>query len=449
MREKLSKLNVFKKLSLVQQLVLVLTMIALLMVLVLMPLVDYNLNSIIDNEMYETLANEQDIVINNSISTYNPNKKRSKLTYHLIYNVSSKTFTSSNIMGQKSAISLYYSLFGEDLQRLDDMPQKVSLQNKGTLDDETWYYLITRMTQNEYLISMQNSDYSNELVSKLHNQIIYIQYGFFVLFAGMMILWVLTLIRPLKKIKNYIDMIKDRKSSELYIDREDEIGIVSKALVDMKDNLDKQEKIKEEMIHNISHDLKTPIALIQTYGQSVKDDVYPYGDKDSSMDVILENANRLEHKVKSFLYLNRLDYLQGEKQTQDVVDMKQLIKKIVEQMDLLKPDIRLYTDLEEASFQGDTEHWRVAIENIIDNATRYATSQIRITLKKDYLEIYNDGDPIDEDKIPYLFDPYVKGVKGQFGLGLSIVSKVAKMYGYQVSAQNQDTGVSFVFQKMT
>lgn len=40
------------------------------------------------------------------------------------------------------------------------------------------------------------------------------------------------------------------------------------------------------MIHNISHDLKTPIALIKTYGQSVKDDIYPYGDKDSSMDII-------------------------------------------------------------------------------------------------------------------------------------------------------------------
>ena len=128
----------------------------------------------------------------------------------------------------------------------------------------------------------------------------------------MMILWVLTLINPLKKIKNYIDNIKNRKNDELFIDREDEIGIVSQALVEMKEDLERQESIKEEMIHNISHDLKTPIALIQTYGQSVKDDIYPYGDKNSSMDIILENAERLEHKVKSFLYLNRLDYLQGE-----------------------------------------------------------------------------------------------------------------------------------------
>ena len=47
----------------------------------------------------------------------------------------------------------------------------------------------------------------------------------------------------------------------------------------MKEEIDKQSKIKEEMIHNISHDLKTPIALIKSYSQSVKDDIYPYGDK--------------------------------------------------------------------------------------------------------------------------------------------------------------------------
>lgn len=447
MKDKLSKLNIFKKFSLVQQLIFVLSIIALLMVLVLMPLVDYNLTSIIDNEMYEKLANEQDIVMNNSVSIHDLNKRKSKLTYHLIYDVSSKTFTSSNIMGQYSAVTFYYSLFGDDLEKLDRKPQQVSIQNKRDLNDETWYYMITRLTQDEYLVSIQNSDYSNELINQLHNQIIYIQYGFFLLFAGVMILWVFSLISPLKKIKNYIDTIKERQESELHIDREDEIGIVSQALVDMKENLDKQEKIKEEMIHNISHDLKTPIALIQTYGQSVKDDVYPYGDKDSSMDVIIENANRLEHKVKSFLYLNRLDYLQGEENLEQSIPMKELIMKIVEQMDVFKPEIQLNTDLEDTVFMGNEEHWRVAIENIIDNASRYTTSMICITLKENYLEIYNDGEHIDEDKIPYLFDPYVKGVKGQFGLGLSIVSKIVKMYGYQVNVYNRDVGVSFVFEK--
>lgn len=443
MKEKIKKFNILKKLSLVQQLLVVLGIVGLLVFVIMIPIVDQNLRSIIDDQMYETLEIEQDMIINNSFMPSRQNRR----AYHIIYDSLSNTVISTNLSSQETINNFYYYVFGEPLQTLINQPLRNSIENKSELQSETYYCLITHLSDSQYLISIQNSDYTNELITTLRNQTIYIQYAFFILFALVMIAWVLSLINPLKKIKNYIDMIKERKDATLMIDREDEIGIVSKALVEMKEDLDRQEKIKEEMIHNISHDLKTPIALIKTYGESVKDDVYPYGDKNSSMDVILENADRLEHKVKSFLYLNRLDYLQGENNEIGTFEINQLIIKIVEQMDLLKPDIKIETDLEDVCFIGNEEHWRVAIENIIENASRYANNIIHITLKDKYLEIYNDGEHIDNQTIPFLFDPYVKGVKGQFGLGLSIVHKIVTMYGYTVNAVNKEVGVSFIIQK--
>ena len=438
-----SKLSFFKKLSLVQQLIVVLCFVGLLLVAVLMPIVDYNVTSIVDKQMYERLTMSQYSIIYNNIMPY----KQEKEVYHIIYDTSNNSFVQSNIGSVQVVYDLYSYLFKDDLAKIVNTDQEV-LKNKGEYDESTYYYMITKINNtSKYLISLVDSEYSVSLITSLRNQIIYIQYGFFIIFALVMILWVLTLINPLKKIKNYIDNIKDRKDSDLIMNREDEIGIVSKALVEMKEDLDKQESIKEEMIHNISHDLKTPIALIQTYAQSIKDDVYPYGDKDSSIDIILENADRLEHKVKSFLYLNRLDYLQGEENEIGSFAIQDLIEKIVLQMDFMKPDLHLETELEDVQFDGDEEHWRVAIENIIENASRYAKSVIKITLKEDYLEIYNDGENIDEATLPYLFDPYVKGVKGQFGLGLSIVSKISSMFQYSVTAKNHDVGVSFIFQK--
>lgn len=437
------KLSFFKKLSLVQQLIVVLCFVGLLLVAVLMPIVDYNVTSIVDKQMYERLTISQYSIIYNNIMPY----KQEKEVYHIIYDTSNNSFVQSNIGSVQVVYDLYSYLFKDDLAKIVNTDQEV-LKNKGEYDESTYYYMITKINNtSKYLISLVDSEYSVSLITSLRNQIIYIQYGFFIIFALVMILWVLTLINPLKKIKNYIDNIKDRKDSDLIMNREDEIGIVSKALVEMKEDLDKQESIKEEMIHNISHDLKTPIALIQTYAQSIKDDVYPYGDKDSSIDIILENADRLEHKVKSFLYLNRLDYLQGEDNEIGSFAIQDLIEKIVLQMDFMKPDLHLETELEDVQFDGDEEHWRVAIENIIENASRYAKSVIKITLKEDYLEIYNDGENIDEATLPYLFDPYVKGVKGQFGLGLSIVSKISSMFQYSVTAKNHDVGVSFIFQK--
>ena len=285
-----------------------------------------------------------------------------------------------------------------------------------------------------------------KLIRDIRNRIIYILYAVLTIFALVLVLWVISLIRPLKKIKTYVDSIANREDSTLVMDRGDEIGVVGNAIVTMKDELMKQEKVKEEMIHNISHDLKTPIALIKTYGQSVKDDIYPYGDKESSMDVILENADRLEHKVKSLLYLNRLDYLSAEESELKPFPIKDLIEHIVMQMEAMG-HIHIETDLDDVAFIGNEEHWRVAIENIIDNASRYMKSVIMISLKKDTLVIYNDGDPIDENKKEDLFNPYVKGVKGQFGLGLSIVAKIADMYGYEVHAENKDPGVAFIFTK--
>ena len=269
--------------------------------------------------------------------------------------------------------------------------------------------------------------------------------AFFIIGLALFI-WVSSLIKPLKLIKNYIDDIKNDKESELHIQREDEIGVLSSSLIEMKEEIDRQNEIKEEMIHNISHDLKTPIALIQTYAQSIKDDIYPYGDKDSSVDVILENTDRLEKKVKSLLYLNRLDYISGQI-GDETCSMKELIEHIVFQLTAMHTQIEILTDLQDSSFKGKDDYWRICIENIIENAARYVHHEIKIILKDQYLEIFNDGEPIDNSNPESLFQPYEIGHKGQFGLGLSIVYKTVTMYGYKVEAVNRVDGVSFIIQK--
>ena len=433
----------FKSLSLLKQLLVVILGLAIMLVAVVMPVVDSNVHDIIDDQMYEKLETSQR---DNVEYDFMPSNNKEKAIYTIVYDPTENAFTFSNLHGDATTLTLLYNyLFGRDLEKIVNSRRHNTIENKGTYARETYYYRIMKV-DDEYLISIMSNSYSDKLITDIRNRIIYILYAVLTIFALVLVLWVITLIRPLKKIKTYVDSIASRKEATLVMDREDEIGVVGNAIVTMKDELLKQEKVKEEMIHNISHDLKTPIALIKTYGQSVKDDIYPYGDKDSSMDVILENADRLEHKVKSLLYLNRLDYLSAEESELKPFPIKDLIEHIVMQMEAMQ-HIHIETNLDDVSFIGNEEHWRVAIENIIDNASRYMKSVITITLKKDTLIIYNDGDPIDEDKKEDLFNPYVKGVKGQFGLGLSIVSKIATMYGYDIRAENKNLGVAFIFTK--
>ncbi len=256
-------------------------------------------------------------------------------------------------------------------------------------------------------------------------------------------IWAFSIIHPLNQIRVYISQIKQGKDVELNIKREDEIGEVARELISMKEELSKQQNAKEEMIHKISHDLKTPIATIKSYSESIKDGIYPYGDLESSVDVILNNAQRLEDKVHSLLYLNRIEYLITTDAEGVVTNMKEVVEQVVLNSAVIDPDIRLITDVEEVFFDGLLEGWRVAIENIMENAFRYAKTYIKIVVRENDIRIYNDGPKMPEDRIETLFKPYEKGEGGRFGLGLSIVSKVTKTNHYIVKGYNTDDGVCF------
>lgn len=442
MLNKFSLQRQLSRFSLQKQLIIIFSLLAMLVILILVPLINKNLNALIDEEMFKTLDTSQSAYID---FDYSPIAKSSdKQIYHMTYDKNTNyLFPPSNLTRDK--VLALYPVFADKLNEMLK-GNKDKIQAKGTLDGDTLYFQITKKDSDSYIISLVYSDYSASLISSIRQQIINILYVSFVVIGAIIFIWVSGLIKPLKLIRNYIEDIRKDKQSELKIDRGDEIGFVSDELVAMKEEIDKQSKIKEEMIHNISHDLKTPIALIKSYSQSVKDDIYPYGDKNSSMDIIIENAERLDGKVKSLLYLNRLDFISGENSDSEV-DMHELIEHIVIQLQGMHPEIEIETDLAFVSFKGDEECWRICVENIVDNAYRYVDKKIKIILKNDYLEIYNDGEPIDNDNIEALFQPYEKGTKGQFGLGLSIVHKTCTMYGYNVAAVNQETGVSFIIEK--
>lgn len=430
------------KISLQKQLIVIFSVIAIMILFVFLPLIDNNLSSVIDDEMYDILDRSlEDFYSYHFSPEYGESDKQ---IYHFTYSISTDTLYLSQSLSPKKERELTLA-FSEQLYKMIDK-NELSAKNKVKLDDQTIYYQIKKVNSDKYIISLVYSDYSKNLIKNLNEQIIYIFYGILLVVAAILFLWVSSLIKPLKQIRGYINDIKNDKESTLHINRKDEIGILSSSLVEMKEEIDRQNQIKEEMIHNISHDLKTPIAIIQSYAQSIKDDIYPYGDKDSSVDVILENSNRLEKKVRSLLYLNRLDYY-SEHIGNDMCHMKQLIEHMVIQMQSLNQDIAIITELADVEFKGLEDHWRICIENIIENAFRYVKTEIKIVLQQDSLEIFNDGDPIDVENPDLLFQPYETGTKGQFGLGLSIVHKTATMYGYEVTAINKENGVSFMITK--
>ena len=127
--------------------------------------------------------------------------------------------------------------------------------------------------------------------------------------------------------------------------------------------------------------------------------------------------------------------------------MNEIINDIVINYKHQLGDIKLSTELEEeVYFKGYKENWYTVVDNIVDNAKRYAKSEIKIILKKDKLIIYNDGDHLEDKFVDEIFKPYEKGSKGQFGLGMSIVQKTVNFFNMTLSAKNENVGVSFTIE---
>ena len=158
-----------------------------------------------------------------------------------------------------------------------------------------YYFYLTVRNNDVKIISIIDESYGKAIEATLLSSVSNnsaVVFGFIFI---LLTLWVTTIITPVLQMQNYIEKVKKGdENATLSIDRKDEIGELAVALVSMRNEIKKQEAVKEELIHNISHDLKTPIATIKSYAESIKDGIYPYDTLEKSVDVIIENADRLE-----------------------------------------------------------------------------------------------------------------------------------------------------------
>ena len=257
-------------------------------------------------------------------------------------------------------------------------------------------------------------------------------------------LWNRILINKIEHLKEKIDNLDNENYKDNYLfEIDDEFMVLSKAIDNMKLALQEQEEYKNQMYQNISHDFKTPIAVIKSYVEGIEDHVT---NPEDGIPIIKEEVGKLENKVNSLLYLNKLNYLKDQKRTNEKVDLQDVIKDVVKKFQLQRPEIKWEITFSDKStkFNGDYELWETILDNLLNNFMRYAVSEIKITIKNRKIYLYNDGENIDENIVNNIFNPYTKGIKGQFGLGLSIVKKSLALINYEVSVRNEKKGITFI-----
>ena len=333
-----------------------------------------------------------------------------------------------------------------DINDIDELLSNFDLsksEGKFKYKTTTYYYVLSAQN-NQIKIAMTDDVYINKMRKSILLTIFRVVGIALILITFFVIAWANNLVNRIKRIKDKIDNINNDKYNHKTDERyQDELYTLDKTVEDMRVYLKEQEEYKNQMYQNISHDFKTPITVMKSYIEAYEDGIET---KKKTLQVVKEQLKKLEIKVHSLLYLNKLNYIQDRSDNLKVqYDISITIKAAVDKFKMSRPDVEFVLDIDKKNtiFRGSADMWEAIIDNILNNFMRYAKKKVKITVKNNKIILYNDGETIDEKVLNNIFTPYEKGVNGMFGLGLSIVKKTLHFLNYDITIENVKNGVNF------
>lgn len=241
------------------------------------------------------------------------------------------------------------------------------------------------------------------------------------------------------------------------------ISELKSANVELKKDIEKKiriDEVRKEFLNNVSHELKTPIALIQGYAEGLKDNISEDQEsRDFYCDVIVDESAKMNAMVKKLLTLNQLEF-GNDQAVMERFDLSELIRGVLQSSRILiqqKGADILFEEKEAVYVWGDEFKVEEVIINYLTNALNHLTGEKKIEIRIRETEgivrtsVFNTGDPIPEEDIENIWTKFYKVDKartreyGGSGIGLSIVKAIMDSMSQKCGAVNYDNGVKFWF----
>lgn len=270
----------------------------------------------------------------------------------------------------------------------------------------------------EYILKTPDEENLNE--KNILNFLVFLD--IFVLF--LIFLYILTLLSPLKKItKQITNFANGELSSRININSKDEIGILANTFNNMATSLENSIKTREELLRDIGHELRTPIAKGKFAIEKIDDF--------SQKELLKKIFSDLEILTNELIELEKLNLtkLNLTNFTAETLIVESLGKLYLE--DESKVEIHIN---ENFKINADLYYLSTALKNLIDNALKYAISYpIIIEANKNEISISNKGQKLSKE-IEYYLKPFTQELSQRdgFGLGLSIVKKIIDKHNFKL-----------------
>ncbi len=257
---------------------------------------------------------------------------------------------------------------------------------------------------------------------------------------------------PLKKINNTLkEFAKGNFDKRVEYNKNNEIGELALNINQMADSIGSLEKMRQDFINDISHELRTPMTSISGFVEGILDGTIPPENQDKYLAIVLSETKRLSRLVNELLTLSRIDD-QVKNLSEKSFNLEELAKlvliKFEEDIISKKIDVDFETYGDEFVVIGDKDKYTQVLTNLIHNAVKFTDEEGKITIslktnsQKCICSIKNTGYGIDEDKLSFIWERFYKADNSRStdrsgtGTGLYIVKKIIDAHGEKISVKS-------------
>ena len=376
-------------------------------------------------------------------------------------------------------------------QEYQILEEKDNLQIRTIRDTETKanYIMLSGKLDNEYETYIRIPLSSIQESVRISNKFLYTIAGIIIIVGGIAIIYISkSFSNPISELNSIAKKMANLDFSHKYVvTDDDEINELGKSINEMSDKLEstinqlrntnielerdierksKIDEMRKSFISDVSHELKTPIALIQGYSEGLLENVNT--DEESRRfyaEVILDETNKMDKMVKQLLELTKLEYEKREFNDRlfNIVELeKEIVRTSQVMLDEKETRVVFETD-EKIDVFADDMYISQIITNYLTNAIKHVkdidgekyikiTNQVLQDKQKARITVFNTGDNISEENLNRIWNRFFKVDEarnrddGGSGIGLSIVRAIMNNYGNDYGVENKPNGVEFYFE---
>lgn len=372
----------------------------------------------------------------------------------------------------------------EDIEIVKSVDQKYDICKQEDLSINLRYLDLVGFLDSGYMVFFRTNFQSLEESSKLSNQLLAI-IGVIVTAVGTLVMYFVSrrFTKPILAMERIAQKMTNLDFDAKYqVKTKDEIGRLGSSINLLSEKLQKTitelkvannelqtdnerktqiDEMRKEFLSNVTHELKTPIALIQGYAEGLKENISD--DQESRefyCEVIMDEAMKMNKMVQKLLTLNQLEF--GTNAVEITrFDITSLIRSVLASTDILIKQNQIKVQFEQSNpcyVWADEYMIEEVITNYISNAIHHVSGariiEIKLSSIQDHIRVsvYNTGELIPEDELDKVWIKFYKVDKartreyGGNGIGLSIVKAIMNLHNKPCGVKNHTNGVEFWFE---